>query len=405
MRLFLDTARMGPACPRASQALCEFAQLAAEDPSLYSLAFLQQGAEVWPESVRSAYPELARWHGIAHLRRLFAESFQLSDPQLVLLAQRTAQLMRLASRVLFRQCEHVLTTDLSWPAWQAILNDEATRHQRRVTQIPLAHAAITERWSASDVIDHLTWAFQRNGCDALFLPAVSNLGVTIPFAELLTTLRATHDVRFVLADAAQAYCQVPTAMLAELADVTLVGCHKWLGAHLPMGVAIARNALVAQQLRSVLCSRTRPWSLYDPLLSLDEQLRSLCVDRFSETVNVTPMLTANAALSADHVEAVQFQSAYRARQDNLALILQCLSQTGWAPRPLHSSLQSAILLAESPRRPNGQTGSDTLQSQLRDHGVALTAYPDGLVRLSIPATAITEEQQICLTNALNLVGP
>ena len=148
MRLFMDTARVGPACPHASQVLCEFARLAAEDPSLYSLAFLKHGAEAWPDSVRVGYPELACWQGVANLRRMFADSYSVADPEQVFLASRTAQLVRLSARAMFHQCRHVLTTDMSWPAWQAIVNTEAIRQGRRITQIPLAKIVMNECWSA-----------------------------------------------------------------------------------------------------------------------------------------------------------------------------------------------------------------------------------------------------------------
>ena len=136
MRFFMDTARMGQACPRALLVQCEFARLAAEDPSLYSMGFLRDGSAAWPESVRVAYPELSHWLGVQNLRRMFAESFTVADPQHVLLASQTASLVRIAARVMFRQCRHVLTSDLNWPAWQTILDEEATRQSRDITGTP-----------------------------------------------------------------------------------------------------------------------------------------------------------------------------------------------------------------------------------------------------------------------------
>ena len=404
MRLFMDTARMGPACPSASQALCEFARLAAEDPSLYSLAFLRHGADVWPESVRVSYPELARWQGVSNLRRMFAESFLVADPQQVFLANRTAQLVRLAARVMFRQCRHVLTTDMNWPAWQAIVEDEAIRQGRRTTQIPLGHAVIEECWSANDVANHLANAFRQHACDGLFLPAVSNLGVAIPVTQLVATLRANHEVRFVLADAAQAFCQVPNPSLADAADVTIVGCHKWLGAHLPMGVAVAGNPVIAEQLRCVMANRESSGRLHDPLLSLTEQLLSDHVNRYSETVNVTPMLTANAALSANQAAPARLNSAYQERLLNLDFVLDCFSGSSWTPRRLHSSMRSAILLANGPSTSDGHSDPDERQARFRGDGVALTAYRNGSIRLSMPSTQMSDEHRACLTEALNHVS-
>lgn len=404
MRLFMDTARMGPACPSASQALCEFARLAADDPSLYSLAFLRHGAEVWPESVRVSYSELARWQGVSNLRRMFAESLVVADPQQVFLASRTAQLVRLAACVMFRQCRHVLTTDMNWPAWQAIVEDEATRQGRRTTQIPLGHAVIEEGWSANDVVHHLASAFRQHACDGLFLPVVSNLGVAIPVAELVVTLRANHEVRFVLADAAQAFCQIPHSVLADAADMTIVGCHKWLGAHLPMGVAVAGNPVIAEQLRCVMASRESPGRLHDPLLSLTEQLLSDHVNRYSETVNVIPMLTASAALSANQATPARLSSAYQERLRNLDFVLDCFSGSSWTPKRLHPSMSSAILLANGPAASDEHSEPDERQARFRENGVALTAYRNGSIRLSMPSTPMSDEHRACLSRALNHVS-
>jgi hypothetical protein len=72
MRIYMDTARQGQACPAAMQVECEFARLAFEDPYLCSLPFLQHGARVWTEQRQREFPELSCWNGSHRLHEQMA---------------------------------------------------------------------------------------------------------------------------------------------------------------------------------------------------------------------------------------------------------------------------------------------------------------------------------------------
>jgi len=45
--IYLDTARLGRACPSAFRTQLDFNRLSADDPSMYSEDFLRDGSRVW----------------------------------------------------------------------------------------------------------------------------------------------------------------------------------------------------------------------------------------------------------------------------------------------------------------------------------------------------------------------
>ena len=73
-------------------------------------------------------------------------------------------------------------------------------------------------------------AFIEHGCDGLFLPAVSNLGIRLPIRELVQAIGRRAELRFVVIDGAQALAHVPLELNRDYGDLLLAGCHKWLRA-------------------------------------------------------------------------------------------------------------------------------------------------------------------------------
>lgn len=404
MRLYLDTARLGQACPASMQVQCEFAGLAAYDPSFCSIGFLKHGAVEWPRSMQSDFPVLNGWQGVAHLKKLFAAAVGVEDSQRVFVANQTAKLVRIAARVMARQCHRVMTTDLSWPAWQSIVAEEAVRHGREIIQVSISDAVMQRRWTADDIVNQLASAYIEKRCDGLFLPAVSSLGILFPVTQLAEQLRGQSEVRFVLVDAAQAFGQIPLSSMTKCCDVLVTGCHKWLGAHLPMGVAVAGNSLAAEQFRCVVSGVDESRFCSDPLLLLTEQLQSDDVKRYAETVNIVPMLAASAALSSGQAAPVNSQSEFSQRLVNSDRAAECLSGSSWSPVRLSQSARSAILLAASNHAAVQQTAPDTLQTHFRNHGIALSAYQGGLLRMSMPLAIMQQSHLDFLSSAFHAVS-
>lgn len=386
------------------QVQCEFAGLAAYDPSFCSIEFLKHGAAEWPQTTRSDFPGLSDWQGVAHLKRLFSAAVGIDDRQHVFMANQTARLLRIAARVMFRQCHRVMTTDLNWPAWQCIVAEEAVRHGREIVQVTISDSVIQRGWTADDIVNQLAAAYIEKRCDGLFLPAVSSLGVLFPVTQLAEQLRRQSEVRFVLIDAAQAFGQMPLSLMTKCCDVLVTGCHKWLGAHLPMGVAVAGNALAAEQFRCVVSGVDDSTLCSDPLLLLTEQLQSGCVNRYTETVSIVPMLAANAALSSGHAAPMNSRSEFSQRLANSDRAAECLSGSSWSPVRLNDTTRSAILLAATNHASIQQLAPDTLQSYFRNHGIALSAYQGGLLRMSMPLENMQQSHLDSISNAFHAIG-
>ncbi|MDX1927985.1 MAG: aminotransferase class V-fold PLP-dependent enzyme [Pirellulaceae bacterium] len=400
MRFYMDTARLGRACPNSLQVQCEFAQLAAEDPSLYSLDFLRDGAEVWHDSVRRRFPMLSRWRGVAHLQSMFADAFGMDVHGSIFLASQSAKLVRIAARLMFRQCRNVLTSDMNWPAWQAIVNEEAANNGATITHIKLADRVILDGWDDIEMSCLLAEHYVKKNCDCFFLPVVSSHGIGLPIEDLVARIRRYAELRFVLLDAAQAFCHVPVDGPMQSADVLITGCHKWLGAHLPMGVAAVKSYYVAAQLRQVFNYGDHVTYCHDPLLQLTEQIIRGQVNRYSETVDIAPMLSACGALASGHARPQHVCEQLHKRLSNRHGLVECFRESRWETLPLDDSIQTAILLAQSRGKQFSPTNPDELLAQFRNHGIGLSAYSNGTVRMALPSEKLQPDQLACLHSAL-----
>ena len=149
-----------------------FVRLAGEgDLTLYFSEWLNGGMGALPDGLRRRFPALSAWKGIKHLKRDLKRLAGAQPESRVLVAHRSAQLMKLAAMLMFGRCRNVLTTDLSWPAYQQTLEKEANRTGGRVTRIALRRRLLADRIGPSMVADMLGRAFKKHGCDGLFLRA------------------------------------------------------------------------------------------------------------------------------------------------------------------------------------------------------------------------------------------
>ena len=113
--------------------------------------WLRRSSSRWPwtaGSSRRRYATLADWRGVDGLKRSLRTLTGTGPETEVLLAQRSAQLMRLAARALFRRCTRVLHTDLEWPGYLRILRAEGTRVGRDAVCLPVREDIFRDRISA-----------------------------------------------------------------------------------------------------------------------------------------------------------------------------------------------------------------------------------------------------------------
>ena len=372
-------------CPEAQAADRDFARLASEEGcSLYFEQFLRWGYTALPPRLGRCYPGLSFWAGVTAFKNDLKTVLCLPRQRKVLIANRSAQLVRLAARLLCDRCENILVTDMEWPAYVKALAAECQRKGRMLTTVPMREAVLRDRIGQDEAIDRLLGYYRRHDCDGLFLSAVTFQGVQLPIRRLVQALGDREKPRFVVVDGAQALNHIPLGLGEEYCDLLLAGCHKWLRAYQTLGLAFCCRRS-AERLVVEACADMRSrGELDDPLLAFTNQLEGEATDSYSETVNLTPMFTAAAAarrmLGSPHAKRHELL-AQVANADRLA---DAAPQAGWTAARPTLPMQSGILLLE-PRRQDTRTAPpDVLRARFSAAGLALTVYDGGTIRASLP---------------------
>jgi hypothetical protein len=398
--LYLDTARLGRMSPAAQRAQHDYVSLAGEEgSSAYFERFVRHGLAACPSAMQVRYPGLAHWQGVAELKRALRIQVGHRPDLPVLVAHRSAQLMKLTARVLFYPCRNVLVTDLGWPGYHAILEQEACRAGRSVTTVAVRDEVLSGRLGETELIDRVCEAYVRKQCDGLFLTAVSNWGVRFPVEPVVRRLETSHLIWAVAVDGAQDFCHTPGRLEAEYCDLYLTGCHKWLSAHHPMGLAFYGRRRSSGLIDTILSRMRTSGDLDDPLLRFSGQLETGGLDGVTETVNLLPLFSARAA-----VEDTRIADGFCCRSENLRTAAAVAQVAGWRPLLPDGPLRSGILLLKAERPAACATSPDSLRATLRDAGVSATTYEGGLIRLSMPLAPFTSDELGCLGQALQLAS-
>src|SRR5207245_1517156 len=106
----------------------------------------------------------------------------------VLLANRSAQFMKLAARALFRRCQSVLHTDLEWPGYLAILEAECRRTRGRLVCCPVRDACLRQGLEVAEFVRSIATRYRCEQCEGIFLSAVSFEGIRLPVAAIVAAL-------------------------------------------------------------------------------------------------------------------------------------------------------------------------------------------------------------------------
>ena len=378
MQLYLDTARYGLPTPRVRKAGEDLLRFFCDEgySSMFSV-LLEEGFSAWPERYQREYPGLADWEGVGELKSAVRSLVRASERAPVYFSSRSAQLMRLGVRMLLTHSERPLTTDLLWPGYRRILEDEAKRKDRRFVSLPLRSFVFDEGAAREDVLRRILSVYRDSGCDGLFFPAVTHDGVRLPLFEVARELRETNKPRFVLADGAQEVGHVRAD--ASQYDFYIFGVHKWLRGLYPMGVGIAAHEDARVLVRHVIDSTLRIASVENPLLVFTSELEGEDAEAFSETVDVSPLFSSRAALR-DAREASEGEGFARitARARELR---ESVTGSEWQVVPLHPTLQAGVVLLRSTNR--GETPPSALRRELQERGVVLSAYEDGVARAAV----------------------
>ena len=405
-RLYLDTARLGLTSRSAQQAHRDFVRFSGEEGcSLYFDKLLRDGFHAWPSHLQQRFAGLQHWEGIGELKQALRHAAGFSNDENVLIANRSAQLMRLASRLLFRRCRHVLVTDIGWPSYQNILAHEKDHVlDAEIALVPIRSLILYDQATVEDVVERIAFRYRVHDCDGLFLPAVSNDGIRLPIGAILKEIRKIRTPRFVVVDGAQAFCHTPLDPGLKNCDIYLAGCHKWLRAcNQPMGLAFCPKRR-SQNFIQTACQRMLKSSdLDDPLLIFTSQLESNSLERFSETVNLAPMFSCRAALNDWNDENHSIQSTFRIRLENAQRLAEVASNAGWRSLLPDKPLRCGILLLQAEDRLLRAISAADMRLPLQSHGITATTYHCGIIRLAMPNSPLTDSQIAFLQTSLQTV--
>lgn len=383
--LYLDTARLGRMCPEAQAADRDFARLAGEEGcTLYFEQFLRWGYTALHHSLGRRYPGLSFWAGVTAFKNDLKTVLCLPRERHLLAANRSAQLVRLAARVLCSRCENVLVTDMEWPAYMNALTAECQRKGRLLTTVPIREAILRDSIGQDEVIERLLSYYRRHDCDGLFLSAVTFQGVQLPVRQLVQTLGDHDKPRFVVLDAAQALNHIPLGLAEEYCDLVLAGCHKWLRAYQTLGLAFCCRRPAERLVAEAYADMRNRGELDDPLLAFTNQLETGTTDCYSETVNLAPMFTAAAAVRRMLASPRAKRHELLAQEANADRLADAAPQLGWHPARPAPPMQSGILLLEPNHQDTRAAPPDVVRERFLASGVALTVYEGGTIRASMP---------------------
>ena len=397
--LYLDTARLGQMSPRARSLHHHFVRLASEEAgSLHFDDFLRHGFGSWPSRLKNRYPGLSLWQGLCDLKGRLKVLAGARPESRLLVANRSAELMEFSARRLFERCQNVLMTDLSWPSYAEILNRQAKRSEKRLTTISVRTAIHYGHMTAAELVRHLSSAFLAQHCDGLFLPAVDNVGIRLPLNDLVAEVRRHAELRFVVIDGAQAFCHLPTELVEADCDLYLAGCHKWLRAAHPMGLAFFGHPSSEADIEERFAEELAAREIDDPLLRFSEELEGAPPMPFGETVSLASLFSCRGAVEDQAGEGRE--GRFLTQLENFSHVARLAESCGWIVLQPELKLRSGILLLQAEDRRVRALDAEVLRRRLIDCGVAATTYDWGKVRLSLPLRPLKAIEISTLRNAL-----
>lgn len=402
--LYLDTARLGKMSPRALDASIDFARFACDHGFTVQLStLLRDGFPRWPAQLQGEYFGLGHWSGVLAFKEQLRQLTHAKPDSEVMLASRSALLMKFAARLFTGRCRNVLVTDTAWPVYRRILDREFAGTGTHTTMFPIRQSILQNSVDTHEVLRQIVGAYLSERCDGLFLPLVDNLGVRLPIERIVAEIRAQSELRFVVVDAAQAIGHVPIQLADNYCDFMVAGSHKWLRAFATMGLGFYGHPSSRDYIQQSLKIWTRQGAIDDPLLSFSEELGSGTSNAYGETVEVAPLLVASAAV-ADFQSKRLHDGAERNFQNRHRIAELCQSTAAWQMVQIDDAMTSQIQLLRN-RSLRGRTLSvESFRDELLRQGVAATPYSNGLLRLSLPDDLLSQVDCEILATALQCDG-
>ena len=254
------------------------------------------------------------------------------------------------------------------------------------------------------MLRHLCDAYQRFRCDGLFLSDITYLGIELPVEEVLSALTRFHP-SFVVVDGAQSLHQRTVDLSRLPCDLYLAGTQKWFGAYHPLRLAYigrrTNEASIEQTVRDLSSDGAHPDALFNFCHAVEQgDFASL-----GETVNISSLIAAAGALRQAHWEASLRHDQWHTVLKNARSLADWLGGESFRPLRPHESLGSGILLL-SAKRPKAHSAT-RVRTTLARYGIIASAFPKGILRLSMPRHYLSLHQKSRVSRALHrsLVNP
>lgn len=379
--LYLDTARIGQISHRAAAACCAATELANKDPGrIFCEVTKLDGKD------SSAIP---CWRGTSGLQKSVLECIGLGDQRHLLVANSSASIAKISARALFLTSTSVLCTDLIWPRYRSILKQEARRWSKELIALPIRDRLVG--LSCSEICEAVTNAFLQAGCDSLFLTGVSSHGFRLPIEQIVSSVKAQAEVRFVAVDGSQEFAQIDHASSCRVADIYLFSGQKWLGTYHPIAFGLYGKPRSRDFIEVTLDRMIQAGEVEDTLLRFHQSLQSQRVDAFQETVSVMPLLAASGAVS-DLLSRNRNPNSLQFCIRNRAFISEIARRRNWSvvnnvPEEKLSTRMAML------RHPLGSSWpKKEFDSMLHRTKTVCSTFESGHVRLSLPNRLLTSEE-------------
>jgi hypothetical protein len=237
----------------------------------------------------------------------------------------------------------------------------------------------------------------------LFLAAVSNLGPRLPVERISKAVNGVREARLVVIDGAQDFVHVSADIRKEYCDLYLAGCHKWLGAYHPMGLAFYGRPRSKTYIETMLAGLIADRDIDDPLLRFASQLELNETDCETETVNLAALFSCQGAVAETLTKARDLSYRLSGRLANLDRVMPLAAEAGWQPVAPCNELRTGILLVEAEKADSRLVHPDAVRQAFFEGGVAVTTYAGGLVRLSMPDRPLVDGDLHQLKNTFRSV--
>ena len=221
------------------------------------------------------------------------------------------------------------------------------------------------------------------------------MGIRLPIAEIVDRLRANHEVRFVVVDAAQALGHTDLSQVASAADFIVAGTHKWVGGYIPLGVGLATNPKSPQWIANFLNSAVDAKSGDDSLMHMLHAIDNGRDTRFPETVNLGGLFAGYGAWMATPSP----RSALPIRISNADCVAFIAEYNGWNALRPDESLRTGSLILQSTDPQTRKRDGDSLRDSFAEAGIVLSTYGKGIIRMAMPDQLLTTEQFLFIQSA------